>query len=154
LRLRGDHRHDAIESDQHTAHDGRGIKPGQVDLKAWGRQRAVEQAELEAIPRHQQTDRRNQCVIETVNPELGDQRQSMHEHSKGEMGPRSNADRRADQCEPGQRQLTNFFDPGKRYRIDIEPIGYRADEIAQDHADQQVGDGKYDQRRDRDFRDG
>ena len=38
--------------------------------------------------------------------------------------------------------------------VDIEPVGDGADEIAQDHADQEVDDGKDDQRRDRDFRDG
>jgi hypothetical protein len=53
-----------------------------------------------------------------------------------------------------QRQLAHFLDPGERHRVDIEPVGYGADEIAQDHADQQVDDGKDDQRRDREFRDG
>jgi len=64
------------------------------------------------------------------------------------------SDRCAYQRQPCQRQLAHFLDPGEGHRIDIKPVGDGADEISQDYADEQIDDGKDDQRRDREFRDG
>ena len=54
------------------------------------------------------------------------------------MRARLDADGGADQRQPRQRQLAHFLDPGERHRVDIEPVGDGANEIAQDHADQEV----------------
>jgi hypothetical protein len=76
LRQRGDHHGKAIDGDQDTADHGGGIEPGQVDLKARRRQRAVEQTELEPIPGNQQAYSRDQRVVEAVDPELKRWRQN------------------------------------------------------------------------------
>src|SRR6202790_5813414 len=127
LRQRGDLDSKAIDRDQDAAdHAGR-VEPGQVDLEPGRRQRAVEQAELEAIPRRETAKARDQRVIEAVDPELRAFGQAMHEHGEGEMRARPDADRRTDQRQPRQRQLAPFLDPGERHRVDVEPIGDGAD---------------------------
>src|ERR1041385_2791345 len=93
-------------------------------------------------------------MIETVDPELRRLRQAMHEDGEGKMRARLDADRSPNQPQPGQREFADFLDPGERHRVDVEPVGDGADEITQDHADQQVDDGKDNQRRDRELRDG
>src|SRR5580704_12008258 len=153
-RRRTDHDGEPIDGDQDAANHAGGVEPGQIDFEPGRRQRAVEQAKLDAVPGRQQTETRDQRVIETMDPELHGFRQTMHEHAERKMGARLDAYRRPNQRQPRQRHLADFLDPGKRYRIDIEPVGDGADEIAQDHADQEVDDGKNDQRRDRDLRDG
>ena len=65
---------------------------------------------------------------------------------------RAHADGGTDQGEPGQHHLAHFLDPGEAHRIDVEPVGDRADEIAQEDADQQVDDRQNDQRRDDELR--
>src|ERR1700716_4322894 len=80
LRQRGDHHCKAVDGDQDAAYDRRRIEPGEIDFETRRRQRAVEQAELEAVPRGEQADACDQRVIETVNPELRGLRQAMHEY--------------------------------------------------------------------------
>src|SRR5437868_11622769 len=151
---RRDHHRKPVSRDQDAA-DHRGcVEPGEIDFEAGRGQRAVEQAEFQAVPRGEQADAGDQRVVETMDPELRRLRQSMHEHGKGEMRARVDADRCANQGQPRQREFAHLLDPGERHRVDVEPVGDGADEIAQDHADQQVDDGKDDQRRDREFWDG
>src|SRR5216684_711184 len=85
LRRRGDHHRQAVDGDQDAPDHGRRVEPGQIDFEAGRRERAVEQAELEAVPGGEQADARDQRVIETVDPELRGRRQPMHEHGEGEM---------------------------------------------------------------------
>ena len=71
---------------------------------------------------------------------------------QGEMRALAHADRGADQGEPGEHHLAHFLDPEEVDRIDVEPIGDRDHDVAQEHADQQVDDRQHDQRRDGDAR--
>src|ERR1700687_1472514 len=76
LRQRGDHHRKAIDRDQDAAdHAGR-VEPGQIDLEPGRRQRAVEQAQLEAVPCRQPAKACDQRVIEAVDPELRGLRQT------------------------------------------------------------------------------
>src|ERR1700709_2654497 len=70
------------------------------------------------------------------------------------MRARLDTDGGADQRQPGQRHLTYLFDPREWHRIDIEPVGNRADEVTQEYADQKVDDRKSDECRNRILRDG
>src|SRR5206468_10348928 len=109
---------------------------------------------FQAVPRREQSDARYQRVIETMDPELRRLGQAVHENRERKVRTRLDADRSTNQRQPRQREPAYFLDPGERHRVDVEPVGDGADEIAQDHADQQVDDGKDDQRRDHEFRDG
>src|SRR5580704_890512 len=67
-RRRTDHDGEPIDGDQDAADHARRVEPGQIDFEPGRRQRAVEQAKLEAVPRRQQTETRDQRVIEAVDP--------------------------------------------------------------------------------------
>src|SRR5882724_597040 len=79
------HHREAVDGDQDAADHGRRIEPGEIDFEAGRRECAVEQAELEAVPRSKEADARYQRVIETVDPELGGLGQAVHEHREHEM---------------------------------------------------------------------
>ena len=80
LRQRGNHHRKTVDGDQDAADHGRRIEPGQIDFEAGRRQRAVEQAELEAVIRGEQADPGDQRVIKTMDPELRRPRQAVYEH--------------------------------------------------------------------------
>src|SRR3977135_4176795 len=70
LRQRGDHHREAVDGDQDAADYRGGVEPREIDFEAGRRQRAVEQAQLEAVIRRKQAHACDQRVIETVDPEL------------------------------------------------------------------------------------
>jgi len=71
-----------------------------------------------------------------------------------EMRALANADCCPDEREPGQRDFAYLLDPGERHRVYVEPVRDGADEIAQEHADQEIDHRKDDQGGDGDFRNG
>src|SRR3954451_1046733 len=147
LRRRREEHREPVDDNQDAADERGCVEPGEVDLQPGRPERAVEQAELVAVPGAQRADADDQQMIEAMDPELGGCRQVVHEHMQREMRARLNADRGADQREPGERHLAQFLHPGERHRIDVEPVRDGADEVAQHYADQQVDDRKNDQRR-------
>src|SRR5437763_891570 len=70
LRRRGDEHREAIEGDQDATDKRGGVEPGEIDLQPGRRQRAVEQAELVAVPRGEAPDADDQRMVEAVDPEL------------------------------------------------------------------------------------
>src|SRR3954447_26667109 len=64
LRQRRDHHRNTVDRDQDAADHRRRVEPGEIDLKPGRDQRAVEQAEFQAIIRREQADARDQRVIE------------------------------------------------------------------------------------------
>src|ERR1700759_2273895 len=85
LRQWGEHHRKPVDGDQQAADDGRRVEPGEVDFEARRGQHAVEQAELEAVPRHQQADAGDQRMVEAMDPELRGLGQAMHEYREREM---------------------------------------------------------------------
>src|SRR6478609_517390 len=85
LRQRGNHRRETVDGDEDAADDAGCVEPGQIDFETGGRQRAIEQAEPEAVPGSKQADARYQRVIDPVDPKLRGFRQTMHEDGEGEM---------------------------------------------------------------------
>src|SRR3954465_11583479 len=97
LRQRRDHHREPVGGDQDAAdHRGR-VEPGEIDFQTGRDERAVEQAQLEAVIRREQADARYQRVIETMDPKLRGLRQAMHEDGEREMRTRLDANRGADQ---------------------------------------------------------
>src|SRR5947209_907005 len=64
LRQRGDHHRKSVDGDQDAANQRRRVEPGQIDFEARRRQRAVEQAQFEAVPGRQSAEAHDQRVIE------------------------------------------------------------------------------------------
>ena len=71
----------------------------------------------------------------------------MREQVQREVAAFGDADRRADQGEPAQRGLADLLDPEEVDRIDVEPVGDRQHDVAQEHAEEHRADGQQDQRR-------
>ena len=57
------------------------------------------------------------------------------------------AERAAEHGHPGQREFADLLDPEEVDARKIEPLGELADDIAQQHADQHIGDGEHQQAR-------
>src|SRR3954452_20841381 len=88
LRQRRDHHRKTVDGNQDAADHRRRVEPGEIDFETGRRERAVEQAEFQPVPRREQADARYQRVIETMDPELRRRRQAMHEYREGEMRTR------------------------------------------------------------------
>src|SRR3954451_10626022 len=63
LRQRRDHHRKTVDRDQETAGHRRRVEPGEIDPEPGRDQRAVEQAEFQAVIRREQADARYQRVI-------------------------------------------------------------------------------------------
>src|SRR4051812_9895935 len=96
LRRGGDEQPEAVNGDQDAADQRGGVEPSQVELKPRRGERAIEQAELVAIPRREQADAYDQQVIEAMDPELRLRPQLVREHLEREVRALLDADCGAD----------------------------------------------------------
>src|SRR5438552_1019765 len=71
---------------------------------------------------------------------------------QGEMDPVGDADRGADHRQPGQTELADLLDPKEVDRVEVEEIGDRDHDIAQEHAGEHIADSEYQQHGDDDLR--